>query len=94
MWYSAVRLQQCIPIFRKIIEGGWLYGTAKHDYSCGGETEVGMPKRPTLPKKKNDCQGFQAAKESLTLLLQQTDRGQKLKPYFVYHSEKHQALKT
>jgi len=30
---------------------------------------VGMPKRPTFPKKKKDCQGFQAAEESLTLLL-------------------------
>jgi hypothetical protein len=54
---------------------------------------VGMPKRPTFPKKKA-CQGFQAAKESLTLLLQHTDGGQKSKPYFVYRSEKHHALKT
>jgi hypothetical protein len=75
-WHSAVRLQHCILIFGKIIEGGLLYGITKHDYSWGG-WKVGMPKRPAFPKKKKDCQGFQAAKESLTLLLQQTQMGVK-----------------
>jgi len=48
-WRSAVRLQHCNLIFGKIIEGGWLYGTAKHDYSWGG-WKVGMPKRKETVK--------------------------------------------
>jgi hypothetical protein len=45
------------------------------------EREMGMNKRPTFPKKKKDCQGFQAATVSNTYASTNTDGGQTLKPY-------------